>query len=304
MSVKVMGLVFDADLPRDEKYVLLSYADHAAHDGTDVYPSVGRMAWKTGYARRSIQIITAKLVKKGILVEDGRGWHGTNRYRIDLDALPQRKPYEGGVQNLQGCRKQQGGVQKTARGGADSAPNPSCNRHEPSHVADDARVSVGGDLATQEWIEELENQTPPPRNPPRSAEEMREQLLETEQRMLARQAQEPCLTWGVESEEMQRQVQRFGDEAYTVLRLGYELDRALGLRPIWNDRKKVKTWTSGLSACLAEADGDWKMVVEAARVMRENKLSIKNPYSIEGMVADAAAKGRGSQQPSHIEVKA
>lgn len=136
MSVKIMGAVWDADLPRDEKFILLSYADHAAHNGTNIYPSVGRTAWKTGYARRSVQTITKKLVDQRILILDGKGWHGTNRYRLDIAALPQRESYKGGAE-FAPCKKQPKGVQKTADGGAEFAPNPSLNRHESSLVEND-----------------------------------------------------------------------------------------------------------------------------------------------------------------------
>ncbi len=88
-----MGLVWDADLPRDEKYILLSYADHADHSGDSVFPSVPLMEWKTGYSVRQIQRITKKLVEKEILVEAGESRYGTNYYQIDLEKLPPREPF-------------------------------------------------------------------------------------------------------------------------------------------------------------------------------------------------------------------
>ena len=44
MSVKIMGLVWDSCLPRDEKFVALAYADHASHDGSGIFPSVNLIA--------------------------------------------------------------------------------------------------------------------------------------------------------------------------------------------------------------------------------------------------------------------
>jgi len=102
----------------------------------------------------------------------------------------------------------------------------------------------------------------------------------------------PHLTWGSESQEIQRQVERYGSSAHPILKLGYELERALGMRPAWGNRQEVKTWMSGLVECLENADHDWQLVVSVARQMREEGLSIKNPHSIKGMVADAAAKKR------------
>jgi hypothetical protein len=45
-----MGLVWDSDLERDEKYVLLAYADHADHTGRSIYPGDPLVAYKTGYS--------------------------------------------------------------------------------------------------------------------------------------------------------------------------------------------------------------------------------------------------------------
>ena len=48
MSVKVMGKVWDADLPPNLKLVLLAYADAAEHDGTEIWPGHERLASMTG----------------------------------------------------------------------------------------------------------------------------------------------------------------------------------------------------------------------------------------------------------------
>jgi hypothetical protein len=94
MSVKVMGLVWDADLARDEKFILLAYADHAEHDGSNVYPAIALVAWKTNYSDRQITRITGKLVAAKILLPSGKSHLGTIRYRINIDALPKRDDYE------------------------------------------------------------------------------------------------------------------------------------------------------------------------------------------------------------------
>jgi len=96
MSVKIMGLVWDCGLPRNEKYILLALADHADHEGRNIYPSVGRVAWKTGYDERMVQRLIKKLIIQGVLVGEGSGKRGTNRYRIEIKCLPQRPDYEGG----------------------------------------------------------------------------------------------------------------------------------------------------------------------------------------------------------------
>ena len=44
MSVKAMSWVWDQDIPREQKFVLLAYADHADHDGGNIYPAVDTIA--------------------------------------------------------------------------------------------------------------------------------------------------------------------------------------------------------------------------------------------------------------------
>lgn len=128
MSVKVMGLVWDADLPRNQKMVLLAYADHADHDGRNVYPTVGRVAWKTGYSERAVQSITRELENIGIIEQTGTGPVGQNKFRIVIENLPKRDDYRGGEISAPPEKIAPGGVQKTAKGGEISAPKPSLNR--------------------------------------------------------------------------------------------------------------------------------------------------------------------------------
>jgi len=89
-----MGLVWDSDLERDEKYVLLAYADHADHTGRSIYPGDPLVAYKTGYSEKQVTRIRLKLIAKKILIRDGSSPFKTQAYRIDVDALPKRDPYQ------------------------------------------------------------------------------------------------------------------------------------------------------------------------------------------------------------------
>lgn len=166
MSVKIMGLVWEAPLPRDQKFILLCYADHANHDGGDIWPAKERIQKMTSYSERSVFTITASLVEAGIMIREGRTASGTVRYRINRakletmiyqaghTAIPKNISAPGvlleeeqnggaefaGVQNLQ--------VQKTTKGGADSAPKPSV---EPSRELF-AREAVNGSNPTDSEI--------------------------------------------------------------------------------------------------------------------------------------------------------
>lgn len=138
MSVKVMGAVWDLKIERDQKFILLAYADHASHDGSSIYPAVSTVAEKTGYSERSVQMITRELEKAGYLIADGAGMHGTNRWRIPIcggviipeprgaDSAPVQELGDGGAENNQkGCKKTREGVQPTA-------PEPSLTILKPS----------------------------------------------------------------------------------------------------------------------------------------------------------------------------
>lgn len=55
MSVRLMGAVFDLDIPRVPKFVLLAMADPAHDDGSDSYLAVGTIAKKASSSVRSVQ---------------------------------------------------------------------------------------------------------------------------------------------------------------------------------------------------------------------------------------------------------
>ena len=94
MSVKVMGQVWDLDLPHNQLIILLAMADHADHDGGNVYPSIGLIAWKTGYSERTVQRVISTLIGDGILecVDDTSGY--VRKYHIHADKGNQKKPYK------------------------------------------------------------------------------------------------------------------------------------------------------------------------------------------------------------------
>lgn len=124
MSIKIMTLVYESGLEKNLKAIALTYADHAQDDGMNVYPSVKRTSWKTGYSERSVQRLTKELVDSGILVPYGHGPNFTNRYRIDVKALPERPPWGGDILSP-GCQPRQKGVTTTTEGGDRVTPQSS-----------------------------------------------------------------------------------------------------------------------------------------------------------------------------------
>lgn len=91
MSVKTMGLVWDMKCPDEinglqfkpgHKFVLIAYADHADHNGRNIWPAIETIARKTGYNERSVQRLTGELQEMGVMCDDGKGPKGTNRWYI------------------------------------------------------------------------------------------------------------------------------------------------------------------------------------------------------------------------------
>lgn len=87
-----MGKVWDLDLPHNQLLVLLALADHADHEGNNVYPSLGLVAWKTGYSEQQVRRILKLLVESGILIERGRVPGTPTRYSIRLSAGKLKQP--------------------------------------------------------------------------------------------------------------------------------------------------------------------------------------------------------------------
>lgn len=121
MSVKVSGKVWDSSLPPNKKLVALCYADHADHNGKNVYPLVETVAELTGYSDRTIRRITKSLKKMGILVPDGQGPGSrpdrrSNRYFFNVKALPKRGDKMAG-RSQNGVTNEQNGVTNDAERG-------------------------------------------------------------------------------------------------------------------------------------------------------------------------------------------
>ncbi len=95
MSVKAMAAVWDADLPRPEKYVLLALADHADHEGGHISPSLGRVALKTGYSYQKVLAIVKGMRETGIIESVGESEYRTRVYQICFEKLIPLPPYRG-----------------------------------------------------------------------------------------------------------------------------------------------------------------------------------------------------------------
>lgn len=140
MSVKIMGMVWDASLNKNLKFILLAYADHADHEGRNIFPSIETIAKKTGYDERSIQRITTELENIGYLVLDGderKGGSGnTTLWRIPIKG-DKIAPFKKGDKSAPNSQKR---VTNRAKKGDTMSPDPSLKanvkKNEPSARAE------------------------------------------------------------------------------------------------------------------------------------------------------------------------
>lgn len=95
MSAKASGRVWDLDLPHNKRLVLLAMADHADHEGRNIYPSLDLIAWKTGYSYRQVRRIVEELKQDGILVlvKPARQQHPAT-YALDFKAGTAKPPFD------------------------------------------------------------------------------------------------------------------------------------------------------------------------------------------------------------------
>ncbi len=87
-----MGKVWDLELPHNQLLILLALADHADHEGNNVFPSLGLVAWKTGYSEQQVRRVLRQLEKKGILKATERKPGKSTRYKIVIEAGEQKLP--------------------------------------------------------------------------------------------------------------------------------------------------------------------------------------------------------------------
>ena len=110
MSILQMVTVWEHEFPHPEQAVMLALADHAHDDGEGMRPAIDRLAWKTGYARRNIQLILKRLKASGVVVETKPATHNEPAHlKFDWSKARPKQSYEtykAGKerQSSQGCK--------------------------------------------------------------------------------------------------------------------------------------------------------------------------------------------------------
>jgi hypothetical protein len=81
MSIKLMSLVWDLDLPAGDKLVLLALADQANDEGVQCWPSIATIARRSGQGERTVRRCISDLEGKGHLTRHFRDGDST-QYHI------------------------------------------------------------------------------------------------------------------------------------------------------------------------------------------------------------------------------
>lgn len=113
MSIRVMSLIWECDLPTSEKMVLLVISDHADDYGKNAWPSIRTIARKSSMSERQAQRYVKSLIDRGVVncetqaggLWDTRPDRRPNRYSINFSGVSSVSP-----------RKEDGVTSKVERG--------------------------------------------------------------------------------------------------------------------------------------------------------------------------------------------
>lgn len=105
MSIKLMSQVWDLDLPHNQLWVLMALADYADDDGY-CWPSMTRLAHKTGYSDRQIRRVISDLKEHGIVEQEGRTGRSSRTW-LRLDQAPRKVDVHPG-HNVKGSKDNPG----------------------------------------------------------------------------------------------------------------------------------------------------------------------------------------------------
>lgn len=102
MSVKIMSMIFEADIPDLDYYkdgqqrkakastctlMLLAYADHANDEGEGAYPGYTRLERKTKLSRQGVADTLEALRQNEFLALEGISKLETNSYKLNIEAI-------------------------------------------------------------------------------------------------------------------------------------------------------------------------------------------------------------------------
>jgi hypothetical protein len=180
MSAKLMGQVWELDLPHGEQLVMLALADHGEDDGSQIFPSVDRLAWKTGYKTRQVQNILRALESRGLIEKvayplGGRG-HATE-YKMNIEKGAKKTPFikkgaiitdtervQNPAQRVQSVTQK--GAKSSTKGAIAIAPQPSYNHQEKHQEPSGDSAANAAPPAADEPVDEVRHPSKPKPSPP------------------------------------------------------------------------------------------------------------------------------------------
>lgn len=163
MSVHVMSLCFRAKFRSPYlKAVALALADHAHDDGTNIWPSIGRVADKTEIAHRTVQYKLRDLEHLKLIEcvdEGGKGAKDTREYKFNLQILEDLAAGRVEIEENKGAPdaplRLVGCTTCTLKGAADDnkgapgAPEPSITINKPSGAPESASYEARAPAAAK-----------------------------------------------------------------------------------------------------------------------------------------------------------
>lgn len=153
MSGKIMGKVWDLDLPHNQLLVLLSLADHADHQGNNVFPSLGLTAWKTGYSEQQVRRVLRALEKAKILIVVERKVGKRTVYKIDLSAGKLKPEYVFTPYKKSDVSKSKGYQNDTPNPLQNEQPTPDISREEIERINRHKEPSLEPSKAASPFVE-------------------------------------------------------------------------------------------------------------------------------------------------------
>ena len=99
MSAYLMGRIMrETECTPTEYLLLVALADHAHDDGSEVFPTVEYLCWKTRLSERLVRNKLKEWREEKVLIPiggEGGGRGRTVEYELKVDMLPSKEPFAG-----------------------------------------------------------------------------------------------------------------------------------------------------------------------------------------------------------------
>ena len=96
-----MSQVWELELSHAQQSIALAMADHGDDDGSRIFPSLARIAWKTGYSDRQVRRVVRQLEDLGLLVVVcASSRYRPVEYRMDAAAVARKHGFMSRADNF------------------------------------------------------------------------------------------------------------------------------------------------------------------------------------------------------------